>query len=327
MCGIAGASRITPVTQRMLGYMMWDMESRGKDSWGATNGEAIIKHLGPITNTWYSEVDTWAGWERGIFHTRAASTGAVTLENQHPFIIEREGRVIVGIHNGVIVNHEQLNHRYNRSFDCDSPHVFMAIAGFSPTTEIYGYGNLAWYVRTAGVTPELHLAKFNGDNLFVACMDTGEVVFCSMKESIVRAAGFAGTKVDTFINVQGDMEYVVHATPEDPAKDSLYQVGSLPFGTRGLATASQREFPITYLGSHVHNRRSRSMAYESAWPTINTLNSLDRMNNICGMSRCMNKVTTTRRRELICPSCMTKAVVGLADDLAAEAEKEAMGTL
>jgi hypothetical protein len=303
MCGILGFSRITDVTRRMAPFLAMEMESRGKDSWGATDGEQVIKHLGPITKSWWEDVLTWSAWSRAIFHTRAASVGAVTIHNQHPFAFEKDGTTIVGIHNGHVANYDVLNKKYERNYECDSAHVYAAIAGFSPTDEIRGWGNLAWYEKTTGAPePILHLAKFNADNLFVASLTTGEIVFCSTKEIIERAALMAGSSIRTFFIVDSETNYSIHPSVEDPMVDGFYKNGKLAFGMRHY----QQDFTTwEKCGTQPLGIVARCSFHS---PPIDQLNAEDRMNNICHISNCKNKVTTSRRKALVCDPCLLKLV-------------------
>src|ERR1700734_3632924 len=166
MCGICGTSNLTDTTRRMMPYLLWSIEDRGRDSWGATDGTDCVKVLGPVTSSFERHADHVLGWDRAIFHTRAASTGEVTVENQHPFrfvrggTIDPEGNIIdtpedpwlktvVGIHNGIVSNHLELKNKYSRhNFDVDSMHIFRHIVDGRPMSEIYGWGNLAWYDYT-----------------------------------------------------------------------------------------------------------------------------------------------------------------------------------
>lgn len=304
MCGIFGFSRITDVTRRMAPILALAMEDRGRDSWGATNGTEVIKHLGPIHRTWSQEVDAWAGWEQGIFHTRAASTGAVSIPNQHPFIVEKDGQAIIGIHNGIVTNHEILNKKHNRNFDCDSPHIFMAIAGFSPTNEIMGYGNLAWFERTeTDPTPRLFLARFNGDNLFVAQLDGGEVVFCSLKDPLEKAAMVAGSKVRTLYATDGDLLYSVHACEDNPAMDGLFRIRPMPFGSRAYPNNSPN---LSHIGDGTHHH-SRYGTYTPEL-LIDQLGAEDRAQDICLTPSCVRRVIPNRRKALVCESCLDKII-------------------
>src|ERR1700677_4177785 len=116
----------------MLPLLALEMEFRGRDSWGATDGRSVTRCLGRITDGWYNEfIDPagWGGWDRAIFHTRGASTGVVTIPNSHPYTFTHtlpDGAVrrVVGIHNGIISNHEALNNKYSRTHEVDSMHIY-----------------------------------------------------------------------------------------------------------------------------------------------------------------------------------------------------------
>jgi predicted glutamine amidotransferase len=308
MCGIFGFSRITDTTRRMAPFLALEMEGRGRDSWGATNGAEIIKHLGPIHKTWAESVPKWSIWSTGIFHTRAASTGAVSIKNQHPFITTKDTKVIIGIHNGVILNYDALNKKYNRTYECDSPHIFEAIVGNSPTQELQGYGNLAWYEMTAeNPEPRLHLARFNGDNLNIAALESGEIVFCSTRGIVEQAASMAGGAVRTFYTTDEDMEYDIRLDETDPTQDCLWKIGKMPFGNRSYGGGSADFTSFWQTGHHRSSQGSQS-SYRPVYPTLDQLNATDRGNNICGVSSCTEKVEPNRRRALVCQKHMDKFI-------------------
>ena len=51
MCGIFGFNKATEATWAMTPFLAWDMERRGRDSWGVTNGvDRVHKQVGTITS-------------------------------------------------------------------------------------------------------------------------------------------------------------------------------------------------------------------------------------------------------------------------------------
>ena len=172
MCGIFGATSLTPQVLKMLPILACHMENRGHDSWGASNGQDTFRSLGRITDTWGIESDRFTSWEgmSAIFHTRSASTGDVTIENAHPLVCETSERAIVGIHNGCIYNHDELNIEYSRSFTVDSQHIFQHIAERSKLKDIYGWAALAWFEidKSLNQISPLKLGWFGVRNLYLA---------------------------------------------------------------------------------------------------------------------------------------------------------------
>lgn len=191
MCGICGFVGRSPEVERMMPFLAWEMEGRGRDSWGVTSGLKVHKQMGSILDGFV--LPEWG--ESLIYHTRAGSVGAKTLPNQHPFVFKKVNESgeyvssIVGVHNGGISNHEELNKKYNRSFEVDSMHAFAHIAEGKDTSEIIGYGALAWFEALKGsTTPNIHFAKFNMHDFHVFKLECGSLVFCSLKGPIVAAA-------------------------------------------------------------------------------------------------------------------------------------------
>lgn len=284
MCGIAGYSHATPTTIAMLPFLAWEMEDRGPQSWGMTNGELIIKRLGAVTSNW--ETPPWDG--PTILHTRQASTGAVTLENQHPFCFynsvdggpeDQPSSLIIGIHNGCLTNHEELNKKYSRSFTCDSQHIFANIAEGRPTEDIKGWGACA-YFRCG----KLRLLRFNHEALKIVLLETGELVFASTLEPLKRAATMVGSKVKEVLSTKEAIEYTVEV--EDGIA-KLVEGIARPFGrTASYAT-----------GVYTPSWRGRQMAGGSVAEIGKTVRDA----GLCAMFFCGTKVD--RRKATICGNC------------------------
>lgn len=312
MCGIAGVSHLTDITRTMLPFLAWDIESRGHDSWGATNGRDTEKALGPITSTLYDHLDYILEWDRVILHTRAASTGEVTLANQHPFhnvVKDGDGTIIrevMGIHNGIVANHFALNTQYSRTNEVDSMHIYQHIAEERDTGEIHGWGNLAWYTYdTDHPDGALRLLRFNHTDLHVALLVTGEIVFCSTKDTIVRAAAVAGSDVKKFLPTSDETVYRVG---KDRNGDwQLFQRDvKMKFGVRH----SYQNFHPMHGGNGGRNFDEYTPGLRKVGPELNlsTLQHEDRKNNICLINGCTEKVTPNRRQALICAKDWAKLV-------------------
>lgn len=251
MCGIYGSPNFTPQVRAMLPYLAIGMEHRGHHSWGASDGVAIIKNLGLITRTWAKEIPTIDRWQQGIFHTRAASPGYSPTEvnNAHPFRYTKpDGTDVIGIHNGALSNHQELNRLYGRSCTVDSQHLWMHRAEGRPWTELRGAGIMAWWeVREdQGPDPVLLIVKINGQALEIVETTDGGFVFASEMGAIQMAAAMAGGGIKTVFRTDPNRVYLL-------AEDAIYKTEEiLNFGY--LAPAQQYTIPGTApTGAHSGN--------------------------------------------------------------------------
>lgn len=199
MCGHLGVwlkkpdSRIIP----LLAGLAVTMDCRGGDSWGYWADGNLVKGLGTFTSK--NQARNFGGIKTFMGHTRAASVGAKTVENSHPFHIGHT----IGAHNGSISNWFDLNKEYERKFEVDSMHIFAHIDeyGYDRLDELSGYGAIAWLDDRA---PEIiNLARWNGGQLAIAEIYTkdGQVLgtaYASTVEALAPSLEIAGFKYKLF---------------------------------------------------------------------------------------------------------------------------------
>lgn len=164
---------------------------RGEDSWGVLAGSRVVRGLGSIVRgTYPRRLGTMASVAG---HTRYATTGALTVQNAHPFTTP--GGAIIGMHNGMVYNHKELCVDHARpDVQVDSEHIFRHIADGLPLSDIQAYGAIVY--RRTDAPGDLWLGRFNGGELSVARISAGGVqlgvMWSSTRKALASAAAMAG---------------------------------------------------------------------------------------------------------------------------------------
>jgi hypothetical protein len=252
MCGIAGVSSLNGYTRKLLPFLAYEMERRGDDSWGIANHKWTYKHMGSVLDS-FKIPEQFEPGDAVSLHTRAASVGKVSAENSHPFLVVNDAKDhwVRGMHNGCVYNYRDLAKEYNYTHEVDSPHVFKVIVEGGDTKNITGWGTLVWWegdceVRDGRVCatslPDLYIARYNSQNLYVCQLESGEVVWASTEECVTRAVRMTGGKISKAYTTKGDQRYRVKFTWEDnsPA-DELMDDGAMVFGGGGNYNTPRRE--------------------------------------------------------------------------------------
>lgn len=285
MCGILGSPNITPTVRRMLPHLALSMENRGGDAWGASDGRAIIKHVGTISRSWWSEHELIDSWDAGIFHTRGASVGDKDkIENAHPFRCEGpDGLVVIGIHNGGLSNWSELNTKYSRHCSVDSEHLWLHRAAGLPWTDIRGHANVAWWelkpVSDGGAAQrEMYIAKVDAQSLSLMRVEDGGLVFASTESALREAAYISGSYANTVYSLKSN--HIYHLSTDGTPFE-------LPERLEFSAYAANNFHPYTQIPS-----QSRTPGHTS------------RPSHMC--FRCSK--TTEVESELLCGVCFMKMI-------------------
>jgi predicted glutamine amidotransferase len=205
MCGIAGYITDGKTDYRhqiATAVMAKHMAERGGHAWGWFSATHTQHGLGHITQG--MAVQPIAPQSFAL-HTRYGTTGKNTLANAHPFTIAGTLGTVVGIHNGIISNHAELNATHKRNCAVDSQHIFHAVANGQTLNDLEGYGAIVYSLN--GVW---HIGRFNEGEMSAALTDAG-VFFASTKTAVSEALSLAGITVIKWLNIRNNSVYVLTA--------------------------------------------------------------------------------------------------------------------
>lgn len=201
MCGLfgwqwmrnPGKNKRVTLASALASDMVW----RGKHSWGWYSPDDGGKHergLGSMATV--SIVKAVAKADTVIAHTRHATQGSVTVDNCHPFMLDR----LVGAHNGIVSNHGQLNRVFKRDCAVDSQHIFKHLEDQEPLHSIEAYGAISyqWHHKP----DEVLLGRFNGGELAIGKTRHG-IIWASTEDAVVQACWGANIQCTLYEIEQG----------------------------------------------------------------------------------------------------------------------------
>jgi len=202
MCGIAGYTTTKASNYRLkiaTAIMAKNMEERGGHSWGYMTENGIAsKGLGSIDLGMRIPERMPSSL---ALHTRYGTTGKNTVDNAHPFHVTGTRGVVVGVHNGIINNHADLNRRYIRNCAVDSQHIFQHIADGISLDDLEGYGAIVYTLNG-----DWFIGRFNDGEMSVA-MTTAGILYASTKDAVMQAASYADVAITKWLKVSNNNVY------------------------------------------------------------------------------------------------------------------------
>jgi hypothetical protein len=118
-----------------------DNDERGGQQWGVwTPEDGAVRGFGELfRNVPYDVLES----PELFAHSRWATHGSnEKLSNAHPFQVGP----VIGCHNGIIYNHDELAKKYERNVEVDSLHIFHHMIEGRSFMELEGYGTIVWVV-------------------------------------------------------------------------------------------------------------------------------------------------------------------------------------
>jgi hypothetical protein len=261
MCGIFGWSFVKrarlPAAQRevLAATLAVSNSMRGDQSWGAhyltRDGRTVTRReVGDIARV--AGIGAQLGEQNLMMaHTRFATVGSVSKDNQHPF---RAGEILLA-HNGVVSNHTELNAKYSRQCSVDSQHFAHHLAEGRDFSDVEAYGSLEWIENSAPAS--INLLRMRKGSLAVYGIRDAKgkqvgTVWSSDMEHLRSAIGASRLDGFPYVQLEEGHVYVVAKGKlhEDPRRlacaapswdgwESLYR--STQGGARGGRFVTRRE--------------------------------------------------------------------------------------
>jgi hypothetical protein len=254
MCGIVGmAGNINKEEKKMFRDLLIFDQVRGFDSVGIVGvrlapkpneSEVFVdKEIGAAQNLWeYSGTNDYShrgilngGFKMLLGHNRAATLGAVNLQNAHPFTFGK----VTGVHNGSLTYWKDLHDAH--TFDVDSKAIYSDIAhkGIENTWKSFlGAAALVWWDEA---TDRLNMVRNDERPLVLAESEKGDTLFWASEGWMITVAAYrSGVKLKL------DKDKNPRLVSLTPHKLKTFQVNAMSYKLMEEKELEKKSFPKTW---------------------------------------------------------------------------------
>jgi|TARA_R100001530_G_scaffold47170_2_gene35464 glucosamine 6-phosphate synthetase-like amidotransferase/phosphosugar isomerase protein len=204
-------------------------------------------------------------------HVRFATHGTVSIRNAHPFSIGK----VIGAHNGVIMNHDIVAKKINKSVEVDSEVIFGLINKKDDIQDvldlIYGDYAISWVKENSYI---LNLLHEKGRPLVVAYWKKARCLFWASTHQIMGyALQYAGLQID-IAKVPTDKVYSFDTREFWSSPNP--NITEVQTNVSGYWAYNNKQNYTGYGSSHSHARAKCVYCYKDTW-------SIDKIcTNCCG---------------------------------------------
>jgi glucosamine 6-phosphate synthetase-like amidotransferase/phosphosugar isomerase protein len=148
-----------------------------------------------------------------ICHTRAATVGAVTVDNSHPFTFEKDGVTIIGAHNGTVSGWHTAYDGNQHNNDSSWLINKLLVEGDACLSNITGAFALVWW--RSDTPDKIYFARNKGRPLHIMYTEEGNMLYASEAGMLHWVAERTENKRDGDIYMLEE-EHVYTINIEDP---------------------------------------------------------------------------------------------------------------